>query len=120
MRRILIVEDDEDLAAMLQILLEQAGARVRLARSMADVERLGPDGLAIDLALLDVHLGQGVPSGLDVQIWLLAHGFAGETVFLTGHAASHPAVLAAAARPHTRILAKPAALEDLVKLARGA
>lgn len=117
MRRILIVEDDEDLATMLKMLLERYGAAVWLASSLAEAQSLGAAAVGCDLALLDVQLGAGVPNGVDVHRWLADQGFRGETVFFTGHASSHPAVMAASLTPGARIMAKPASLAELARLA---
>ena len=48
--------------------------------------------LAARLAFLDINLGAGQPSGLEVQRWLAAKGFTGKTVFMTGHGDGHPLV----------------------------
>lgn len=107
MRRILLVEDDKDLAELMRELLGDVGAQTYVAHSLGEAKAQYTDVLACDLAIVDINLGEGQPSGVDVHAWLRAESFGGEIVFLTGHARSHPLVVAAAATPSTRILAKP-------------
>jgi DNA-binding response OmpR family regulator len=117
MRRILIVEDDPDLAQVVTMVLENAGAVALVAHSLGEVQAMRAEVLQTDLALLDVNLGGGAATGVDVHAWLRAQGYTGEIVFLTGHAATHPVVVAASSMPGARILAKPVSLKDLARLA---
>jgi DNA-binding response OmpR family regulator len=117
--RVLLVDDDDDLVDVMRGLLADEGARVHVAHSLGEVERQRDDALASDLAILDVNLGAGQPSGVDVFEWLRAGGFAGRVVFLTGHARAHPLVTAAAAIPGTRVLSKPIGLRELEQLVEG-
>jgi CheY-like chemotaxis protein len=120
MRRILIVEDDADLALLLSELLAGSGAETCVAHSLDEVQAQEHEALACDLAILDVNLGAYEPTGVDVSRWLRDQGFEGPVVFLTGHARSHPMVAEAASVPGSRVLAKPIAAEDLSLLAEGA
>jgi DNA-binding response OmpR family regulator len=116
---VLIVDDDEDLRDSVSDVMAAAGVKKRvLAASLAEVERQSPLALASKLAILDVNLGEGQPTGVDISRWLRDHGFAGAIVFLTGHAATDPRVIAAAAVPNTRIVAKPFSFAGLVALVR--
>jgi DNA-binding response OmpR family regulator len=116
---VLIVDDDEDLRDSVSDVLAAAGVRRRvLAASLAEVQRDPAPALASKLAILDVNLGEGQPTGVDVSRWLRERGFAGAIVFLTGHAATDPRVIAAAAVPNTRIVAKPFSFAGLVDLVR--
>ncbi len=72
--------------------------------------------LACELAVLDVNLGAGQPSGLDAYEWLKREGFAGRVVFLTGHAPSHPLVQRAHRLGDARVFAKPITSEELRSL----
>lgn len=76
-------------------------------------------GLACDSAILDVNLGPGQPTGLDAAEWLRSQGFAGRILFLTGHAASYPALVKVCQRPGNVLATKPTALSSLVSLLRG-
>jgi two-component system nitrogen regulation response regulator NtrX len=116
--RILIVEDDHDLRELLSELFRQEGVDERVVcASLADVREVAPRALACELALLDVNLGEGEPSGVDVCMWLRTHGYRGPIVFLTGHASSDPRVVAASRQPNTRIMVKPVSIDLLTALA---
>jgi FixJ family two-component response regulator len=116
MLRVLVLEDDDDLRTILCELLTLAGADACVrARSLEELRRKGHEALGCGLALLDINLGAGVPSGLDAYRWLEENGFAGRTVFLTGHARSHPLVRAALELTHVQVLSKP--IESKVLLA---
>ncbi len=114
--RVLVVEDDEALAELTAEVLRDDGAEVEVARSLEDVEAMAPRVRAQDLALLDVNLGEGKPSGLDVYAWLLDHDFAGRVVFITGHATTNPLVTAASVAPRTRLVSKPYDVRLLLEL----
>jgi DNA-binding NtrC family response regulator len=88
MAQVLILDDDADLRELLGEYLAPAASSCVLAAAYVDLERKERDVLACDLAILDINLGPNQPSGVDAYRWLLAHGFRGKIVFLTGHAAS--------------------------------
>jgi FixJ family two-component response regulator len=114
---VLVVDDDEDLLDTVSSVLYTAGVGRRvLAGSLAAVEQKAQEALACQLAILDVNLGEEQPTGVDVSFWLRQHGFTGAIVFLTGHAATDPRVVSAAAVPNTRIIAKPINLSGLLEL----
>lgn len=116
MATILLVEDDADLREVLVELIESFGNACLATGSLRELHALGDAALEADLALVDVNLGAGVPSGLDVWTYLRAEGFRGEIVFLTGHAASHPLVREALQTPHVGVLSKPLGLSELERL----
>ncbi|MGZ3458555.1 MAG: response regulator [Archangium sp.] len=117
MLRVLVLEDDEDLRSILCELLSLSGADVRVsAGTLEDLRRERVEALGCGLALLDINLGAGVPSGLDAYHWLKDNGFAGRTVFLTGHARSHPLVREALELTHVQVLSKPIASKALLEL----
>jgi DNA-binding response OmpR family regulator len=116
---VLLVDDDQDLREILSDLFLVEGVRACVvAGSLDDVETRANDSLAANLAILDVNLGDGHPTGVDVCRWLREHGFAAPIVFLTGHAASDPRVLAASQMPGTRVLSKPISIEELSRLVK--
>jgi DNA-binding response OmpR family regulator len=118
-RSALIVDDDEDLRETVSDVFGLAGVERRvLAASLADVKRQTEAALGTALAILDVNLGEGQPTGVDVSHWLRERGFKGIIVFLTGHAAADARVAAAAAVPNTRVMSKPISFGELVKLVR--
>ena len=114
--RVLLVEDSYLVASSLSRMIRDMGCEV--IGPVATVEEALPlvsDG-ACDVGILDVNLGPGEPSGVDVHGWLRSHGFAGDVVFLTGHARTHPLVAAAVATPGTRVFAKPIDESELARL----
>jgi FixJ family two-component response regulator len=117
--RVLVLEDDEDLRTLLCELLVASGAKACV--SVGSVEAMVQQKdqvLGCELALLDVNLGAGVPSGLDAYHWLRENGFGGRIVFLTGHARSHPLVRKAYDLTQARILSKPVDAKVLMALVR--
>ena len=107
-RRVILLEDDDDLRGALCELLDLLGAETIVAlRSYSDLLASASEALHCHLAILDVNLGPGSPSGVDAYKWLVSKGFGGEVVFLTGHALSHPLVREARMLPRVRVLEKP-------------
>lgn len=120
MRQIVVLEDDEDLRQMLCQLLRTAGAeRCLPVASVAELKANEADVMTSHLAILDVNLGPGEPSGLDAFAWLKERGFGGQIVFLTGHARSHPLVKAAYELPNVKVFEKPMDPRKLKALAKG-
>ena len=116
-RRVLVLEDDDDLRTLLGELLGMAGVESCVeAASYDELVRQRAEVLACGLALLDVNLGAGVASGLDAYRWLRDNGFTGHTVFLTGHARSHPLVRQAHELQHVQVLSKPVDAQVLLSL----
>jgi DNA-binding response OmpR family regulator len=117
MPKVLLVDDNADLLEVLGIYIRGAGIEVLDATSLAEVEALGPALDQVTLAILDVNLGYGRPSGIDVCTWLQAHHPNCRIVFLTGHASSHPLVKSASA--NGEVLGKPVDARRIIQLARG-
>jgi FixJ family two-component response regulator len=116
--RILLVDDDVELGAVMCELFRDAGAEDCLvAHSLHELEQQRDRALGCDLAIVDVNLGHDQPSGLDVHRWLRDSGYQHRIVFLTGHAQSHPLVMAAARTPGTEVLAKPIPAATLLRVA---
>jgi DNA-binding response OmpR family regulator len=116
--RILIIDDDEDLCSIMSELLLMSGIKACVvARSYEELEAQRAAALECGIAIVDVNLGPGRKSGLDVYNWLRAEGFGGKIIFLTGHALTHPLVSAAAHTPNTQVLAKPIGISELQRLA---
>jgi CheY-like chemotaxis protein len=115
-KRVLIVDDNVDLLDVLSETIGQLGAEACAVASVAALIARRESALTCHLAILDVNLGENVPSGVDACRWLRKQGFGGAIVFLTAHAARHPLVVAAAALPDTRILRKPITIEQLDEL----
>jgi FixJ family two-component response regulator len=118
--RVLVLEDDGDLRSILCELLSLSGADGYVeAGSVAELKRKRAEALGCGLAILDINLGAEVPSGLDAYDWLKEHGFSGRTVFLTGHARSHPLVRQALELSNVQVLSKPIESKILVDLVGG-
>jgi DNA-binding response OmpR family regulator len=118
-QRVLVLEDDDNLRALLCDLLVASGARACVsAGSFEELVRQTEQVLGCELALLDVNLGGGVPSGLEAYHWLKEHRFSGRIVFLTGHARSHPLVRQARELAGTQVLSKPVDAKVLMALVR--
>jgi DNA-binding response OmpR family regulator len=111
-----LLDDDVDLLEILAELLRERGCRCLLARSLEELKALGPEVLAADVAVLDINLGSGQPSGIDAYDWLLGEHFPGRLLFLTGHAHAHPLVARAERLNRATVLDKP--LDGEVLLSR--
>jgi DNA-binding NtrC family response regulator len=102
-----LLDDDADLLEILAELLEERDCRCLRARSLAELKALGPEVLAADVAVLDINLGSGEPSGIDAYNWLVSQNFGGRLLFLTGHAHAHPLVARAERLRRAQVLDKP-------------
>src|SRR5689334_18365630 len=112
---VLFVDDDPDLLDATRDVLQYSGlARCVVARSLDEVIDQRDQALGCTLAVLDVNLGTGRPTGVDVYRWLVREHFEGKVVFLTGHAGDNPMVESAA--DQSRVYMKPIDLADLARL----
>jgi FixJ family two-component response regulator len=102
-----LLDDDPDLLEALADLLATRGCRCLLAQSVAELKALGTAALEADVAVLDINLGPGLPTGIDAYDWLLSQNFRGRLLFLTGHAHAHPLVARAEKLRHASVLDKP-------------
>ena len=81
--RVIAVDDDlRFLTSVRRLLLGNGCEHVECAASAAEALRLAPS--APDLALVDVNLGPGEPSGVDLVRDLRADGYPGFVCMLTG------------------------------------
>jgi DNA-binding NtrC family response regulator len=117
---VLIVDDDDDVRAALSDFLELT-TRTPCVRagSLEEAQRLGEAALNAQLAVVDINLGAGRPTGIDVVRWLREVGFKGRITFLTGHAKNHPLVQQAAQIYGVRIIEKPVEPDTLAALLAG-
>jgi len=90
--RVLIVEDNVDLAENMAELLEVLGAQVRTAPDRARAVLEAREG-GFDLALVDLRLG-GFEVGIELVPELLAIPGAGEVILVTGNATMDTAIRA--------------------------
>lgn len=111
--RVLLLDDDEDVREALgELITLLTGHSTFALASVRELTEQRERALGCDLAILDVNLGAGQPSGLVAHAWLSAERFRGRVVFLTGHAARHPLVVRAATGG-ARVLAKPIGIDEL-------
>lgn len=119
MGRLLLLEDDDDLRESLAIALSMSqGAEICDYESYEALVTDRARALTCSAAILDVNLGRDAPTGIDAATWLRAQGFTGLILFLTGHAASYPAVARMSGEPGTSLVTKPVALDALTSLLR--
>jgi two-component system nitrogen regulation response regulator NtrX len=81
-KRILIVDDEENIGRSLRLILEREGYTVSLCRSMADF-RAHPDAGRADAYLLDVRLPDG--SGIDLLRSIKQNGSTAPAIMISGH-----------------------------------
>jgi FixJ family two-component response regulator len=112
---VLVLDDDDDLRAILCDLFSSLDADCWAVSSVDEMIALGDRVQSCTLALLDVNLGSDRPSGLDAYEWLKAHSFAGRIVFLTAHARSHPVVHRAYSLG-VQVFEKPIPAAELIRL----
>jgi ActR/RegA family two-component response regulator len=116
---ILLVDDDADLRETMIDLIGLRGLGICIGvGSLAEVQTHAARTHRCSLAILDINLGEGAPSGVDVYRWLVQLGFAGRIVFLTGYGADDPRVQEAI-RIGLRILTKPISVSVLHSLTVG-
>lgn len=117
-----MLDDDVDMRESMVDLFSLEGWPCLGVESFEDVVGHTDEVLGARLAILDVNLGAGRRSGVDVYRWLRGQRFPGRVVFLTGHAEQHPLVLEARSVSDTQVLTKPVSAERLLELAspRGA
>jgi DNA-binding NtrC family response regulator len=116
MPRILICDDDPDIAEVMGEFFQDHGIDCITAHSFDEVVARRSEVLGCSLAILDVNLGPGRPSGADVFHWLQRERFGGRVVFLTGHAVTSR-ILDAARTLGVPILSKPIGADTLIRLA---
>jgi DNA-binding NtrC family response regulator len=104
---IVFLDDNEDLRQLMPIILKATlGLECLSLGSLMELQRDAEDVLRARLAILDINLGPGAPSGIDACNWLRDRGFRGKILFLTGHARSNPQV-ALAEQYGAEVLEKP-------------
>jgi FixJ family two-component response regulator len=112
--RVLFLDDDDDLRdTFVEIARDTFAAHCLALGSYSEMLARRDEVLSCALAILDVNLGAGVPSGVDAYRWLRQQGFLGAIVFLTGHAGSHPLVAEAHRIGDAFVVPKPASMATL-------
>ena len=116
---ILFLDDDDDLREAVTAVFGMLGRECLALPSVAAMIDTRDTALACELVILDVNLGDGLPSGVDAFAWLRDQKFGGRIVFLTGHARSDLTV-ARASTLSEHVLQKPLSTEELRALATDA
>jgi DNA-binding NtrC family response regulator len=120
LENVLLVDDDEDLRAAMDEVLHRIGVRRLIeAGSLRDVEDQREEALSCQLALVDINLGYGEPTGINVFEWLEREGFNGHVVFLTGHGSQDPRVQQAATLAGSQVASKPLTTAKLREMIEG-
>ncbi len=118
MASVFILDNDRDTREMLCAVYEISGVRSCVtAPSVEAMKGEENSVLNTNLAVLDMNLGPGQPSGTDAYRWLMDHHYQGKVVILTGHGISHPLVKDAA-RCGVPVLEKPVDIDTLMELLR--
>lgn len=117
-KHVFILDDDSDLTYLMDHLFRDEGTDCVIAHSLGELKHLKKDVLACDLAILDINLGCGEPSGLEAYQFLVAQKYAGKVIFFTGHASSHPLVIKAASLPGVRVVEKPTEVHEFLQMLR--
>ena len=81
-RRILVVDDEENIGRSLRMILEREGYQVNAVRSAAEMRRF-PEHARMDLVLLDVRLPDA--NGIDLLRELQAAETPGQVIMISGH-----------------------------------
>ena len=88
-KRVLIVDDEENIGRSLRMILEREGYAVNVFRSIADFSKF-PDPQRIDVFLFDVRLPDG--SGIDLLRKLQQQEVKSPVIMISGHATIADAV----------------------------
>jgi DNA-binding NtrC family response regulator len=119
MQKVLLVDDDSTLLSSLGEFLElTTGVTCVMFEGLSDLAANEQKALDRDiiLAVIDINLGSGRPSGIDVYQWLSDHKFREKCVFLTGHAKDHPLVKQAGELKGVEVCEKPMEMDRLISL----
>lgn len=117
MRKIFLLDDERDLVSILSRIIELTmGMKCITALSFEEAIGKKEEILQCSDCILDINLGHGNPSGVDMYHWLRENRFAGRIIFLSGHAAEHPLVKAASRLSGAVVLSKPIEIPALKEI----
>ena len=120
MRRVLFVDDSSDLCEVMELMCQSLpGIECICVPSMSAVLERAAQVLQTDLAILDVNLGPGEPSGVEIYRWLKGQNYRGKIVFLSGHARTDPQVEEAARISGVDFFQKPLGFGQIEALILG-
>lgn len=115
--QVLLLDDDPDLRFAVCEVVELMASRPCLAvASFDEMVAAEKDVLECSVALLDVNLGAGQPTGIDAYRWLVSHAFSGRLYFFTGHARLHPLLAEIEKLGAVQVLPKPLDVDRLMEV----
>jgi FixJ family two-component response regulator len=113
---VLILDDDYDLRTTLSDIMHLVcNADCVALPDVASLKKAGSRALACSVAIIDVNLGPGQPSGIDAYHYLKSRGYTGRIVFLTGHAGASLMVKDAVGDGTAELVQKPASIRTLCR-----
>lgn len=120
MKTVLFVDDSRDLCEVIEALCQSLPeVECVYATSMSGVQERAAQALRTSLAILDVNLGHGEPSGVEIYRWLKANNYPGRIVFLSGHTRTDPQVEEAARISGVDFFQKPVSFDQIEGLILG-
>ena len=120
MRTVLFVDDCRDICQVMEVMCQSLPeVECVCVTSMSAVLERAAQVLRTDLAVLDVNLGPGEPSGVEIYRWLKGQNYRGKIVFLSGHARTDPVVEEAAKISGVDFFQKPLGFGQLESLILG-
>ena len=120
MRTVLFVDDSCDICEIFESMCQSLPeVECVCVPSMSAVQEKAEEVLQTGLAILDVNLGRGEPSGIEVYRWLKLKDYHGKVVFLSGHARTDPQVEEAGGISGVDFFQKPLGFDQIEALILG-
>ena len=120
MKTVLFVDDSRDICEVIETMCQSLPeVECVCVSSFSAVQQRAAQALRTSLAILDVNLGPGEPSGVEIYRWLKAKNYRGKIVFLSGHARMDPQVEEAARISGVDFFEKPLAFGQIETLILG-
>jgi len=114
---VLLLDDDADLRfALSEFVGMLCGRQCLTFGSYEDMLAAAEAVLRCSVALLDVNLGVGQPTGIDAYRWLVGQAFSGRLYFFTGHARVHPLLVEIEKLGGVQVLSKPLDADKLMEV----
>lgn len=115
--KVLLLDDDLDMCLLMQDTIHGFGVKdVTVCNTYDQVVALDKTILDYNVVFLDVNLGIGLKTGVDVFNWMTQMGYHNRVVFFTGHARSYPLLVNALTQPQVSLLEKPASIKAIKKV----
>jgi FixJ family two-component response regulator len=119
-RTILFVDDSCDICQVIEVMCQSLPeVECICVTSMSAVLERTAQVLQTRLAILDVNLGPGEPSGVEIYRWLKGQNYSGKIVFLSGHTRTDPQVVEATRIPGVDFFQKPMGFSQIEALILG-